>query len=896
MTTTTARLDRLSQPLAVTPTRWTALWETTAPAAGGLQVVAQVQALNVVTPVNGTVRLRNLTKRTTTDTTTVFGLATGLSLPVIAVSTGDVVVLEAQPETVGQIHVGFAAGSVSDTGLGGTPGDVTPPVVATGQEFTVAADATVGTAVGTVAATDNVAVTEFAFTAGNTGTAFAISNAGAVTVANQAAVQANGPFTLGVVARDAAGNEGTGAVAVTVTSSTPAYASVAWSEDGTSSNSTSHSFDPPTTAAGDRVVAVIYFGDYQITEGAEVAANWTEIKALDVFTDGNLNLRIYDRQCTGDISGTPITFTTNAGCKASVKFGRVQGAATGGLGAAVSVSAGAATDFGLTPDPDAVNAAWGSDLNLFITGYIAGNTGATLVSPPTGYTSGGGTSTANGGTVGVAHRQLTAGSDNPGTFTISDGTAGENHRAFTLVYRPAVGSGGGASTGTPAPTIPTFNSGSATTITTGQNIKTIIEAAAEGTHFLIAAGTHTTANGVLLKSNQHVRLASGCILEGNGLNYCFRPSGQNVTGVAIGGDPSGTRPIIRNYGNGTSDQGFGAIMGRTDDVLAGQFLYRDVDNWFIYHLDLERNASNGLKLGSNFTVYDCEFHGHTVTGIQGDRTVGGLIHSCELYWNALNPNTGVGSNGAQIKMTWTNADIGRTAVTPVDRAKAPFVISNCVFEAGDRDGGSGSSKIGVWFDLDCQDCLVEYSTFDDHSSTSIFWEGCNNGEAAYNTINNSDGYGPEFNGNFANAALCAGESTNIRFHHNTLTGCTYALMNRMSNRTSDWYNSNNASYVNYAWASGPRYWILNTTAIPAVSGQSNMWTGNNTFDNNTLISCGKVVINEGTDGGGQTTHGSTPLATIVFADNEYGGSSGIQFYEASATALNLSQWQALGRQ
>lgn len=486
-----------------------------------------------------------------------------------------------------------------------------------------------------------------------------------------------------------------------------------------------------------------------------------------------------------------------------------------------------------------------------------------------------------------------AAADNPAAWTWA---TVDHHTTVTDALRPAIAGGGGPPTGgTPEPTIPTFSS--TITITTAQNAKTIIEAASAGTHFTLASGTHTSVNGVLLKSNMHVRLATGCILEGAGKGYAFRPADQSVTNVSIGGDPGGARPIIRNYGNGTSSQEYGAIMGRTDDALAGQFLYRDVDDWFIYHLDMEKNSSNAIKLGSNWTVYDCEIHGHTVTGINGDRIVGGLLWGCEFYYNALSPATGASSNGANTKLTWINADVGRTSITAIDRAKAPFVISNCTYEALDRDGGPGDCNIGAWFDLDCQNCLVEFCTFDDHPSTSMFAEGCNNVRFDQNIVRNSDGYGPTFNGNFANAAICFGESTNCTASGNTLIGCNFALMNRMSNRTSDWYNSNNGSFVNYSWPSGPRYWILATQAVPAVSGQSNMWTGRNYFTDNELISCGRVVINEGTNGGGQTTHGSTPVSgadRIDFQGNDYSGSSGILFYNRSLTGINLASWQSLG--
>jgi hypothetical protein len=549
------------------------------------------------------------------------------------------------------------------------------------------------------------------------------------------------------------------------------------------------------------------------------------------------------------------------------------------------------TNGGSNPDPASItpvtDGAW---VLAIVAGNRVGGTSTPTIS--TGYSTAF-TQAPDERALVITYKELaTAAADNPSAWTW---TPIDNHTTVTDALRPA---GGGAPAGTPAPTIPTFSSD--VTITAGQNVKSIIEAQPAGTHFTLAAGTHTNCENVKLKTDQHVRLATGCILEGASKGYCFRPLDQSVTGVAIGGDPAGARPIIRNYGLGTSRQQYGAIMGKTDDPLdlypsEGDFLYADVDDWFIYHLDLDRNSSNGITLGSNWTIYDVEAHGHTVTGIGGDRIVGGLAHSSLLYYNALNPASGVGSNGANMKVTWVNADAGRTANTPIDRTKAPFVVSHCTFEAFDRDGAAGRTRRGLWFDLDCQDCLVEYSTFDDHEFAGIDAEGCNDVEGAHCVIRGTPGYGAALGQNFVDGAICVGESTNCYFHHFTLISCGRAIINRMSNRSSDWYNSNDGSFVNYAWAAGPRYWILATGrgVTPSASAQSNMWTGGNRYEDMILIDCDRVMINEGTDDGGMDCSGATPN-DLVFAGNDYSGSPSIQFFNKSNTALNLAQWQALG--
>ncbi len=96
-------------------------------------------------------------------------------------------------------------------------GDTTDPVVVSGQSFSVADDAADGTSVGAVSASDNVGVTGYAIIGGNTGSAYAINGAGALTLADGTALTAGVDFSLTIEASDAAGNTGSAVVAVTVT-------------------------------------------------------------------------------------------------------------------------------------------------------------------------------------------------------------------------------------------------------------------------------------------------------------------------------------------------------------------------------------------------------------------------------------------------------------------------------------------------------------------------------------------------------------------------------------------------------------------------------------------------------------------------------------------------------
>ncbi|MCP4964822.1 MAG: right-handed parallel beta-helix repeat-containing protein [bacterium] len=546
-------------------------------------------------------------------------------------------------------------------------------------------------------------------------------------------------------------------------------------------------------------------------------------------------------------------------------------------------------DTDTTADPPEFTTGFGNVATLVLSFAAGRPDGANIDTYPAGYDHHRDEVVASSASLAIAAIRGTASSFDPGPFAFDES---EDTIAFSLAVAVAAATPPSGS----EPTVPTLTA--PTSITTGDNIKTIIEAGSIGDHFQIEAGTHTTANGVLLKTDMHVRLADGCVLDGSGLGYAFRPATSTSDDVSITGEPGATvKPLITDYGLGTTNQAYGAIMGRTDDILGGVYDYEDVDGWFISGIDFEENSSNAILMGSNFTVYDNDFHGHSVTGVKADRVVGGLVYGNLFYWNALNPATGAGSNGAQIKFTWHNADIGRTAITPVDRAKAQLLVSTNTFEAIDRNGGPGVTLRGVWLDLDCQNFEVEQNTFDDHVNSAVIVEGCNAGLVASNTIDNSDGFGPAWDADFRAAAIVVAESTNIDVDANSLINCDWALMVRIANRTSDWLDP--TGFANYAYAAGPRYWLLATTAIPAdlpTPGQSNIWTDNVTFTNNVLISCGKVAINEGTDTATQTTHGAITPGNITHTGNDYDASPGIAFYDRSNTPLTESQWQALGRQ
>lgn len=452
----------------------------------------------------------------------------------------------------------------------------------------------------------------------------------------------------------------------------------------------------------------------------------------------------------------------------------------------------------------------------------------------------------------------------------------------------------GVCTPVAAPVVPPFNP--TVTINPGQNAQAIVDAAAPGTHIRVAAGTHNNWEDVRPKAGMVIRGdgVNSTLLEGSGKGYCVRSlSSANGSDVTIGGFTA------QNYGFGGTAQNYACIQTRDTDTLNGQFTYDNVNNWFIHDMLLLRNGANGVRLGDNTTVYRVETVGHNVTGMGGDRCVGGLIHTCVFSANSLNPASGSASNGANFKTGWHNADRGRTLITPIDRPKADFYLVNSTFNATDPRIGNGTFRCprGIWYDLDCQYTFTQDNVLNDHPNLGIFHEASNYGEVKCNVVNNSDGFGQGLNQDFVNGALCCGESTNILFEGNEVNDSNFALINRMSNRSSDFTSP--TVFQNYAYQPGPRYWIdaPGPAPIPAIGDTANIWTGNNTFRCNTLNNCNRVLINEGTEGGTHGAispiHGSTDLGSIVFEDNDYSGSPSIRFSQVSNAQLTLAQWQAL---
>ena len=903
---TVALLRRLRGP-ATGPSRYRTVWEGRTETGGWFTGTVQAQALEGAGPGAGWIRARNATTGAITADVEIFtidGKAKEITLPELAVSGGDLIEIQARPQIATyQVYLEHAAGTVSSVALTpavapGIPASfgaltLTPAPPDVGDTFEVGATINAGTCdlggvmnvelelktpdgsnpMGGVAVGGGwyrglgktISATPATLTWDDPELEVAVSGVHsfrfAATNSTGATISEEFPFTV----------SGAASVVRGFVLSAPATSHSITSASVTADGEAVSGTNPSVLQPGDKALLIIS------ATGPSDAGTVTYSHPGTTIDGGALAGSGYNprgRLALIDYTA-PTTWTVTCSSLARVAVVALANTAYAKAGT---------PSYGASPQDPAGVANQDDSVGLFVqlTNWDGG-TGITVTAPPASHTavlnSGAGTRQ-----IYVA-RQATAaaGTYNPGAATT--GTGSEDTTVVAVTVAPTVPAGGTPSVA--PPTIPTFNTGTAVALTSGMNIAAVVATYPEGTHFSLAAGTYTNASDIRPKTGMHFKGAGATtILEGTGKNYCFRSGTLGASDNVVIGDM-----LIRNYGNGNSFQEYGAIQAFPNDRIAGSWPSARSNNWFIYGCTLHNNASNGIALSDNCTVYDCEIYAHTVTGINGDRLVGGLIHSVTLEANALNPATGSSSNGANLKVTWHNAGPGRTTVVPGawQRPVAPLVIANCT-SRGTRSGIAGTCRIGIWMDLDCRDVLVDGCDLADHPGGGIFFEGCNYCTASNNVLDNCDGFGNALGENFVNAALACGESTNITFDANTVSNSTVAMCDRMSNRDSDFRSASNSE--NYAMS--PRNWLTTTTTIPAasVAGQSNVWTGGNHFTNNIIVNCGRVMINEGSNGT-NTVQGVIPLADRHFTGNDYSGSSGILFYEASLTSKTLAQWKAL---
>lgn len=431
------------------------------------------------------------------------------------------------------------------------------------------------------------------------------------------------------------------------------------------------------------------------------------------------------------------------------------------------------------------------------------------------------------------------------------------------------------------PTPPPFNPTTAVQITAGQNVASIVAAGAAGTQYRLLAGAHNI-NDVQPKTGDYIRGddKASVTASGAGKNFAFRAPSGGADDVTIGGIN------LTGYGVVSYDtsQQYGAIM-----CQPSVWSYASQSGWFVHDMILHANGGGGVYMGHHMTVIDSEITGHNVCGIQGDGGVGGLIGWNYIRGNTLNPAGGSSANGAAVKLVWWNGGTGRSIGSNGVPAPARcWIVMNDV--DGSPLGSTAPGQFGLWGDLDCHDMWVNYNTLRNFVGFGIFFEGSNDCKGMHNTLVDCTGYG-ENNGDaawnsldFKNAALSAGESSNIEYGYNHLTNAGHAFMIRLSDRNDfDDFNYIQNGHIVDSWA-----------AI-APSAQSNLGVNAYHYHHNTHVNCGKggqSIAAPGTKNppsGTYLTNANT--ATHSFHDNI--GLENMQLWR-DQQKLTHAQWLAAG--
>lgn len=177
---------------------------------------------------------------------------------------------------------GTNSGGSDTTTVAVTVTDVldTVPVVTGSQTFSVSESAVVGTVVGTVAVTGGTTAS-FSIQSGNTGNAFAISNAGIITIAAALDFGTLPAYTLGIRATNAVGNSATVSVGVTVLVASPTDTVVQMTVEGTGAGADAvswfaHAFVQGDIPQGTAILARRGDTDAELRTQVEVLQLWPD--------------------------------------------------------------------------------------------------------------------------------------------------------------------------------------------------------------------------------------------------------------------------------------------------------------------------------------------------------------------------------------------------------------------------------------------------------------------------------------------------------------------------------------------------------------------------------------------------------------------------------------------
>ena len=356
-----------------------------------------------------------------------------------------------------------------------------------------------------------------------------------------------------------------------------------------------------------------------------------------------------------------------------------------------------------------------------------------------------------------------------------------------------------------------------------------------GTCFKLQNGTYRFSN-VRVKDNMIFEGASvgGVVIDGNGRENAFFGNSRNAIIRKM---------TFRNFNNGNSGsrvQEYSPIRGKNAIYAIGSASH--AKGWIIDSVVSHGNYSTGLYVGDYFTVKNSKFYDNGVNGIGGDRFVGGLVESNEVYDNGAAAASGQFSNGAGIKFTW------------VDGSKDRLTIRNN--EVHDQKGG-------IWCDLECNGVDVTGNNIYNHTGFGIFYELSRNAVFSNNTVRNSNTYS-HWTKDWFNGCIATGESQGVVIRNNTIDSCKAALVIRETLRPAA-----SESYLRQ----------------PHINSAIKVWTGANvTFIGNTVKNSAAVGLAVGPTGVGKTD-----LNTVKFIGNKYDNPNSMDFWW-NRTKYSYANW------
>lgn len=246
--------------------------------------------------------------------------------------------------------------------------------------------------------------------------------------------------------------------------------------------------------------------------------------------------------------------------------------------------------------------------------------------------------------------------------------------------------------------------------------QSIVSAAAPGTTFLIAAGTHAGFH-VIPKQGDVFVGQPGAVLDGEGtatdaFAAFSSPSGPVDDNVTIeGAGPSATL-TIQDYGEGASQQ-----LGAIHPLIGTSSGDRYGAGWTLRWLDVTGNYSRGITTGDGMTIDGCWVHDNGLLGIGGNGS-GIQILDSDVSRNDTTGNTTYGEYGG-VKISgvdgavlrgddihdntgpglWTDRDatnvtIAGNTIAGNSEAGARIEISHGVSITGNQilhNGGSGAT-------------------------------------------------------------------------------------------------------------------------------------------------------------------------------------------------------------